>query len=241
MPGHLGLPVWVDDPDFDLDYHVRRSALPAPGHRRPATRARRAAASPRQLDRSRPLWEIYLVEGLSDGRFAVVTKTHHAMVDGLASIDVGAILLDLTPNRASRRPTTGCPPPEPSGARARHRRRRRGDAPPADGARHRARAARGRRAPPYDRRDDRRWRSSMSPAAPRGRPVAPAQRRDRRAAPLRASARTRWPTTSAVRDGLRRHRQRRRARRRHRRAAALADDPRRAVLPEDHGAARSSR
>ncbi len=96
VPGHLGLPVWVDDPDFDLDYHVRRSALPRPGTDE-QLRALVGRLIARRLDRSRPLWEIYLVQGLSGGRFAVVTKIHHAMVDGLASMDVGALLLDTTP------------------------------------------------------------------------------------------------------------------------------------------------
>ena len=68
----------------------------------------------RRLDRSRPLWEIYLVEGLADGRFAVVTKTHHAMVDGLASMDVGALLLDVTPDVRDTPPDDWCPAPEPS-------------------------------------------------------------------------------------------------------------------------------
>jgi len=81
VPGHLGLPVWVDDPAFDLDYHVRRSALPRPGDD-DQLRALVGRLIARQLDRARPLWEIYLVEGLSGGRFAVVTKTHHAMGTG---------------------------------------------------------------------------------------------------------------------------------------------------------------
>ncbi|GAA3230585.1 wax ester/triacylglycerol synthase family O-acyltransferase [Pseudonocardia petroleophila] len=96
VPGRLGLPVWVDDPEFDLAYHVRRSALAAPGTEEVLHELVGRLLS-RQLDRSRPLWEIYLVEGLADGRLAVVTKTHHAMVDGLASVDIGAVLLDLTP------------------------------------------------------------------------------------------------------------------------------------------------
>lgn len=96
VPGRLGLPVWVDDADFDLDYHVRRSALAAPGTEE-VLRELVGRLLSRRLDLSRPLWEIYLVEGLADGRLAVVTKTHHAMVDGLASMDVGAMLLDLTP------------------------------------------------------------------------------------------------------------------------------------------------
>jgi WS/DGAT/MGAT family acyltransferase len=113
VPGHLGLPVWVDDPDFYLGYHVRRSALPAPGTDE-QLRALVGRLIARRLDRSRPLWEIYLVEGLSGGRFAVVTKTHHAMVDGLASMDVGALLLDATPEPRETESDAWCPVPEPS-------------------------------------------------------------------------------------------------------------------------------
>ncbi len=113
VPGHLGLPVWVDDPDFDLDYHVRRSALPRPGSEE-QLRALVGRLIARRLDRSRPLWEIYLVEGLAGGRFAVVTKTHHAMVDGLASMDVGALLLDATPQPRETEADEWCPAPEPS-------------------------------------------------------------------------------------------------------------------------------
>jgi WS/DGAT/MGAT family acyltransferase len=113
VPGHLGLPVWVDDPDFDLDYHVRRSALPRPGTDE-QLRALVGRLIARRLDRSRPLWEIYLVEGLSGGRFAVVTKTHHAMVDGLASMDVGALLLDTTPEPRDTDAGEWHPAPEPS-------------------------------------------------------------------------------------------------------------------------------
>jgi diacylglycerol O-acyltransferase len=114
VPGHLGLPVWVDDPDFDLDFHVRRSALPAPGTEA-VLRELVGRLLARQLDRSRPLWEVYLIEGLADGRFAVVTKTHHAMVDGLASMDIGAVLLDPTPHTRDTPPDDWRPAPEPSG------------------------------------------------------------------------------------------------------------------------------
>lgn len=113
VPGRLGLPVWVDDADFDLAYHVRRSALPSPGS---DTQLRELVGrlQGRHLDRARPLWEIYLVEGLSGGRFAVITKTHHAMVDGLSSIDIGAVLLDVTPTPRESPPDTWVPTPEPS-------------------------------------------------------------------------------------------------------------------------------
>ncbi|WP_214405929.1 WS/DGAT/MGAT family O-acyltransferase [Pseudonocardia lacus] len=114
VPGGLGLPVWVDDPCFDLAYHVRRSALPAPGT--PAQlRELVGRLLARRLDRSRPLWEVYLVEGLADGGFAVVTKTHHAMVDGLASMDIGTALLDPTPQPRPTEPDDWRPAPEPSG------------------------------------------------------------------------------------------------------------------------------
>ena len=113
VPGHLGLPVWVDDPDFDLAFHVRRSALPAPGSEA-VLRELVGRLLARQLDRSRPLWEVYVIEGLADDRFAVVTKTHHAMVDGLASMDVGAVLLDPTPQPRETPPDDWHPAPEPS-------------------------------------------------------------------------------------------------------------------------------
>jgi len=113
VPGHLGLPVWVDDPGFDLAFHVRRSALPAPGSEQ-VLRELVGRLLARQLDRSRPLWEVYLIEGLADGRFAVVTKTHHAMVDGLASMDIGAVLLDPTPQPRQTPPDDWDPAPEPS-------------------------------------------------------------------------------------------------------------------------------
>src|ERR1700709_539298 len=79
VPGHLANPLWVDDPAFDITYHVRRSALPRPG-----TDAQLlefcARIQSRRLDRSRPLWEMYLVEGLAGGRVAIATKTHEAMI-----------------------------------------------------------------------------------------------------------------------------------------------------------------
>ena len=95
VPGRLANPIWADDENFDLTYHVRRSALPKPGT---AAQLRELVGrlQSRQLDRRRPLWELYLVEGLSDNRIAIVTKTHHAMVDGVAAVDLGTVLFDLT-------------------------------------------------------------------------------------------------------------------------------------------------
>ena len=97
VPGHLANPVWVDDPDFDVTYHVRRSALPRPGtEQQLLALVSRVTSQP--LDRGRPLWEIYLVEGLSGNRVAVITKTHPALVDGLSAIDIGQVLLDPEPD-----------------------------------------------------------------------------------------------------------------------------------------------
>jgi diacylglycerol O-acyltransferase / wax synthase len=96
VPGHLANPVWVDDPDFDVTFHVRRSALPRPGSEA-QLRDLVGRLMSRRLDRNRPLWEMYLVEGLEGGRVAIVTKTHHAMVDGVSAVDIGQVILDVTP------------------------------------------------------------------------------------------------------------------------------------------------
>ncbi|MCY7365282.1 MAG: hypothetical protein LH469_08265, partial [Frankiaceae bacterium] len=95
IPGRLANPVWVDDADFDVTYHVRRSALPKPGNDAQLKELVGRLMS-RQLDRNRPLWEIYLVEGLEGGRVGIITKTHHAMVDGVSAVDIGTVILDVT-------------------------------------------------------------------------------------------------------------------------------------------------
>ncbi|HXA42220.1 MAG TPA: wax ester/triacylglycerol synthase family O-acyltransferase [Candidatus Solibacter sp.] len=96
VPLALGHPVWVDDPDFDLGYHLRRLAVPRPGGMRELLDVVGRLHS-RVLDRSRPLWEMYIIEGLSGGRVAVYHKTHHAMVDGIAAVDLALIIHDLDP------------------------------------------------------------------------------------------------------------------------------------------------
>jgi len=115
VPARIGGPVWVDDAHFDISYHVRRSALPRPGTTDQLLDLVGRIMS-RPLDRERPLWEIYLVEGLQGGRFALLTKTHHAMVDGVAAVELGELILDATP---VPRPTTAVERDtvaEPSGA-----------------------------------------------------------------------------------------------------------------------------
>ncbi len=114
VPGHFANPVWVDDEDFDITYHVRRSALPKPGTD-DQLRALVGRLQARPLDRARPLWEIYLVEGLADGRFAIITKTHHAMVDGISAVDIGTLLLDPSPTPREDPEDSWVPRPEPSG------------------------------------------------------------------------------------------------------------------------------
>ena len=96
VPGHLANPVWVDDPRFDLAFHVRRSALPRPGsHEQLWDLVSRIVSRP--LDRHRPLWEMYVVEGLADGRVAVLSKSHQVLVDGVTTVDLGQVLLDTSP------------------------------------------------------------------------------------------------------------------------------------------------
>jgi len=114
LPGNLGNPVWVDDPDFDLSYHVRRAALPSPGD--DATlREYTARIFARPLDLDKPLWELTVIEGLSGGRIAVVNKVHHAMVDGISTVDLATLLLDAdpTPTKYSR-PRRWKPRPAPT-------------------------------------------------------------------------------------------------------------------------------
>ena len=96
VPFGLGQPFWVEDADFDLEFHVRELALPAPGSLHQLTE-QVARIHSRTLDRSRPLWEIYLVHGLEGGRAAVYSKVHHAMIDGVGGQEVAAALLDLSP------------------------------------------------------------------------------------------------------------------------------------------------
>jgi WS/DGAT/MGAT family acyltransferase len=113
VPGRLANPVWVDDEDFDVTYHVRRSALPRPGSDEQLAELV-ARVQSRALDRSRPLWEVYLVEGLAHGRFAILTKTHQAMVDGVHAVDIGQVILDDTPDVTELPTDTWSPAKEPT-------------------------------------------------------------------------------------------------------------------------------
>jgi diacylglycerol O-acyltransferase len=91
-----GRPVWIDDPSFNLEYHVRHTALPVPGDRKQLD-SLTARIFSQQLDRSKPLWEMWLIEGLQEDRFALISKTHHSLIDGIAGIDLATVLFDLSP------------------------------------------------------------------------------------------------------------------------------------------------
>src|SRR5690348_3647212 len=113
VPFGLDQPYWVDDADFDIEYHVREIALPRPGSDAQLTeQVSRLHARP--LDRSRPLWEIYLITGLAKKRAAVYTKIHHAAIDGASGAELLTVLFDLTPQgRELPRPSPSGPPPRP--------------------------------------------------------------------------------------------------------------------------------
>ena len=113
----MGRPLWVDDPSFNLDYHVRHTALPAPGSEEQLTRLACRIFS-QQLDRSKPLWETWLVERLEGTRFALISKTHHALVDGVSGVDLSTVLFDLgpVPQEIEGAGDQWTPAPEPSDA-----------------------------------------------------------------------------------------------------------------------------
>ena len=192
VPFGQGRPEWVDDPHFNLRYHVRHSALPAPGGDEQLARiAGRLFALP--LDRTKPLWEMNLVEGLAPGpdgreRFAIISKTHHALVDGVSGVDITSVLFDTSPEPAAagagrRAQPPWVPRPEPSPAQLLARSLLERATAPAEGVRALGSAA---RAP---RRAARRAaeslaglgamaRSSLSPAppSPLNAPIGPHRR-----------------------------------------------------------------
>jgi WS/DGAT/MGAT family acyltransferase len=115
VPFGLGPPVWVDDPNFDLRYHVRQTALPAPGGDEQLRRLM-AHVMTQRLDRDYPLWEYWLVEGLDQGRWALISKVHHAVVDGVSGTDLYRVIFDASPDPPSLPAVPDRPaPPEPSG------------------------------------------------------------------------------------------------------------------------------
>jgi diacylglycerol O-acyltransferase / wax synthase len=112
LPFNVGLPMWVDDPYFNIDYHVRRSAVPAPGGRDELETLVSREIS-QHLDRARPLWEVMVVEGLEDDQWAFVSKVHHCMVDGVSTTDLMAVLFDDKPDAPRYAVAPWRPRPEP--------------------------------------------------------------------------------------------------------------------------------
>jgi WS/DGAT/MGAT family acyltransferase len=116
VPFGQGRPVWVDDDEFDIGYHVRLTALPAPGtEEQLKTLTSRVFATP--LDRGKPLWEMWYVEGVEGDRVAIIQKTHHALVDGVSGVDVATVQLDFTKEPPPVVVPKWEPRPAPSGAR----------------------------------------------------------------------------------------------------------------------------
>jgi diacylglycerol O-acyltransferase / wax synthase len=113
----MGRPFWIDDPQFNLEYHVRNTGLPPPGSRDQLRRLAGRIFSQR-LDRSKPLWEVWLVQGLEDGGFALISKTHHSLVDGISGVDISTVLFDLDRHPPEQEPGIDgwTPMPEPSQA-----------------------------------------------------------------------------------------------------------------------------
>jgi diacylglycerol O-acyltransferase len=116
-PIETGRPLWVDDPSFNLEYHLRHTGLPEPGSE-DQLRALASRIHSQRLDRTKPLWELWLVQGLEENRFALISKTHHALVDGVAGVDLATVLFDLepVPRPLPHEGEPWVPQPEPSAA-----------------------------------------------------------------------------------------------------------------------------
>ena len=110
----LGHPYWVDDPNFNIDYHIRHTSLPRPGTEEQLKRLS-GRIMQQHLDRQRPLWEMWVVEGLEGDRFAVISKVHHCMIDGISGVDILRELLSMTPEYDVHEPAPFIPRPMPSG------------------------------------------------------------------------------------------------------------------------------
>ena len=112
VPLNLGQPIWVDDENFEMEFHVRHTAVPKPGRSEQVERLASRLLSQR-LDLERPLWEIWLVEGLAKGRWALINKAHHAMIDGLSGHDIMEVILDVDTEGRENPPSTWAPDPAP--------------------------------------------------------------------------------------------------------------------------------
>ena len=228
VPLQLGRPLWVDDPHFNLGYHLRHTALASPGGDRQLRNLVGRVMS-QQLDRHKPLWEMWMVDGLEHGHWALVSKVHHCMVDGVSGTDLLAVVLDSEPEPAPPMPDSWHPEPEPSDARLDRRRARRPGREPVRAAPRRA--FRDARAAP-GARSARRVRDGH--ALVDGRRAADAavvaQRPDRSAPALGLGAHDARRREDGA-QGARRHRQRRRAHGAHARLPRSAAVARRVGRP----------
>src|SRR3978361_519827 len=114
VPLAAGPPIWVEDPHFSLDYHLRHTAIPSPGSELQLRQMARRVFSG-ALDRDKPLWELWMVEGMHDGRWALLSKVHHCMVDGVAEAGLMAVMFSDETGRADAAEAPWAAPPEPSG------------------------------------------------------------------------------------------------------------------------------
>src|SRR3954451_6318692 len=113
VPLHLGRPMWVDDPHFQILYHVRHTAVPQPGNDE-QLRNLAGRVLGQRLDMAKPLWEVWLVEGLENGRWALISKVHHCMVDGIAGTDLMQQIFDVDPDVKHPAPKDWTPRQDPS-------------------------------------------------------------------------------------------------------------------------------
>src|SRR3954469_21996444 len=111
VPLGLDHPYWIEDPDFDLDFHIRESAVPPPGDDRQLAETVSRIFS-RPLDRGRPLWELYVIQGLAEGGVALLTKIHHSVVDGVSGNEIQSVLLDPSPEGRDDLPDAETPRPD---------------------------------------------------------------------------------------------------------------------------------
>ena len=114
VPLRLGRPIWLDDPHFQILYHVRHTAVPGPGSDE-QLRNLAGRVLGQRLDMAKPLWELWLVEGLADNRWAIISKVHHCMVDGIAGTDLMQLMFDLDPDATHDAPKDWTPRHQPSG------------------------------------------------------------------------------------------------------------------------------
>src|SRR5437763_2946159 len=114
VPFNAGLPMWVDDPHFQILYHIRHTAVPSPGSDE-QLRNLAGRVLGQRLDMAKPLWEVWLVEGLADNRWAIISKVHHCMVDGVAGTDLMQLMFDVDPEAKHEAPRDWTPQHTPSG------------------------------------------------------------------------------------------------------------------------------